>query len=90
MKHIKRSDHNEVIKGEREGSDGEIILPGVSDLSAKVISKSAEGPMITSHWEPDDDDRKLIAEGGVIELDVMAVAPPPVRCTVVPREPEAV
>lgn len=86
MKHINRSDHTAVIKGERE-EGGVTVLPGVGDLSARMHADGGR-PCITSHWQPDEDDLKILNEGGVVELDVLSSQTPPVRVSVVPGELE--
>lgn len=86
MKHIERSDHTTKIRGERiEG--GEVVLEGVGDLSARVHREEDGTPVTTSHWQPDEDDLRILNAGGVLELDLLTHRIPPQRITAVPLEP---
>jgi hypothetical protein len=88
MKAITRSDHTDNIIGEREDGNGDTILQGVGNLSAKVHT-TQYGKTFTSHWQPDEDDLALLGQGGVIELDVIGEVLSPVRVSVTPAEPGA-
>lgn len=87
MKHIKRAEHNQEIVGERV-EDGETVLEGVGNLSAFVGEDTDGTPVTRSHWAPDEEDLKILNEGGVIEVDLMTHRIPPQRLTVVPGELE--
>lgn len=87
MKHIARADHTHKIRGERV-EDGETILEGVGDLSARVHRELDGTPVTTSHWQPDEDDLRILNAGGVLELDLMTHQIPPQRITAVPLEPD--
>lgn len=80
MEHVKQESHNVTFKGERE-EEGETVLQGVGDLSAERY-ESPWGPAVRSHWKPDEEDLRILNEGGLVQLEVVSAVTPPVRVTV--------
>jgi len=74
MRPVKREDHNFEYLGPTDE---------IGDLPGRV-----EEDCFVSHWEPSDQEKQLIAEGGVIELSVFAKPIPPVAVNVTTRHPE--
>lgn len=80
MRPVKRQEHTAKYVGEHiDEESGEVVNKGVGDLP--YIRH--EG-VVFSHWQPDEEERQIIAQGGQVVLGIHQEPIPPVSVGAVP------